>query len=179
MRKPNYKRKYKKRFYLLLGVGVIGTLLVLVNPLINKIVDDREISMVEGVDFSQEVMVIDNKEVVKDVNISLYDLFSPYTNGRVDKYYHLYSNDVDIMTDQVTYDGIVVGEQVNIYISKDNSYFTSSSMAKRDSLGKKFELISIFSIIIPSISILLLIYLFVLRKSLINPYYQGQITQHK
>lgn len=71
MRKPNYNRKYKKRFYLLLGVGVIGTLLVLVNPLINKIVDDREISMVEGVDFSQEVMVIDNKEVVNNLNYQL------------------------------------------------------------------------------------------------------------
>lgn len=179
MKRPNYNRKYKKRFHLLLIIGVLGTLFVLVNPLIDKISNDKEASMIEGVDFSQETMVIDSKKIITDINITLYDLFSPYTNGSIDKHYRLYSNDVEIMTDQVTYDGIVVGEQVNIYISKYNNYFTSLVAAKRDSLGKGFELISIASITIPSLSILLLAYLFILRKSLINPYYQGRATPHK
>ena len=67
MKRPNYNRKYKKRFHLLLIIGVLGTLLVLVNPLIDKISNDKEASMIEGVDFSQETMVIESKKIIKDI----------------------------------------------------------------------------------------------------------------
>ena len=110
----------------------------------------------------------------KEVNITIYDFFDPYTNGKIDRYYYIYSNAIEVLTDQVTYDELHMGDNVNVYRSTSNKYFTSLIMAKRDNFETNFEILTLSSILIPVLGLLLLVYLFVLRKSLKNPYYANR-----
>lgn len=169
--KPSYNRKYKIKFYILLVLGICCILFLGVNPFIERIISNKESKMVEGKDYFQETIVIDKKEIKEEVNITIYDFFSTYTNGKIDRYYYIYSNAIEVLTDQVTYDELHIGDNVNVYRSISNKYFTSLIMAKRDNIETNIEILFLSSILIPVLGLLLLVYLFVLRKSLKNPYY--------
>lgn len=169
--KPNYNRKYKIKFYIFLVMGICCILFLGVNPFVERIVSDKESKMVEGKDYFQETIVIDKKEIKKEVNITIYDFFSPYTHGTIDRYYYIYSNAIEVLTDQVTYDELHIGDNVNVYRSTSNKYFTSPIMAKRDNIETSFEILILSSILIPVLGLLLLVHIFVSRKSLKNPYY--------
>ena len=169
--KPNYNRKYKIKFHILLVMGICCILFLGVNPFIERIISNKESKMVEGKDYFQETIVIDKKEIKKEVNITIYDFFSTYTNGKIDRYYYIYSNAIEVLTDQVTYDELHIGDNVNVYRSISNKYFTSLTMAKRDNIDTNIEILFLSSILIPVLGLLLLVYLFVLRESLKNPYY--------
>lgn len=164
--KPNYNRKYKIKFYILLVLGICCVLFLGVHPFVEKITSDKESKMVEGKDYFQETIVIDKK----DTHITIYDFSSPYIRN-INKYYYIYSNAIEVVTDQVTYDKLHIGDNVNVYRSTSNKYFTSLIMAKRDNFETSLEILILSSILIPVLGLLLLVYLFVLRKSLKNPYY--------
>ena len=167
--KPSYNRKYKIKFYIFLVLGICCILFLGVNPFVERTISDKESKMVEGKDYFQETIVVDKKEI-KDVSY-LHSEYEFYRNYKTDRYYYIYSNAIEVLTDQFTYDELHIGDNVNVYRSISNKYFTSSIMAKRDNIETNIEILSLSSILIPALGLLLLIYLFVVRKSLKNPYY--------
>ena len=167
--KPNYNRKYKIKFYILLVLGICCVLFLGVNPFVERMIIDKESKMVEGKDYFQETIVIDKK----DKHIIIYDFSSPYIRD-INEYYYIYSNAIEVSTDQVTYDKLHIGDNVNVYRSASNKYFTSLTMAKRDNFDTSFEILILSGMLIPVLGLLLLVYLFVLRKSLKNPYYANR-----
>lgn len=171
MNKPNYNRKYKTKFYILLVLGICSILSLLSIPYTEKMSDDYESKMVEGKDYFQETIVIDKKDVKKEVNIIIYDFLPIYTNGTINEHYYIYSNGIEVLTNRDTYNALNIGDNVNVYRSMSNEYFTSPIALKRHNYDPILEILILSNIMLPGLGLLLIIYLFGARKYFKNPYY--------
>lgn len=171
MRYPNTKMKYKLSYYILFVIGVLFVGSFLFTIVMDTIVEKMEAGMMEGVDYVVEELVIDDKKIVKDANLSIYDVYFPYTSGRVTKQYYLYSKEFMIETDMKTYESVFVGDKIRVYRSVKGNVFTSLKRTKRDNFSNMMEMVCFLCIIMPALGVFILGYLFLFRNNYINPYY--------
>lgn len=173
MKIPNYNRKYKKKFYILLVIGIVCCLSFIVNPIAEKIATNTESSMVEGQDYTIESFKVENKNVYKHVDLTIWDFYPYYTRGIVTEIYFLTNGEKKVIAEQEDYNTANIGDTISVYKTNDGKLYTSLTRARRESFSTALESLMIVTIIFPVLGLLLLIYLFVLRKTLINPYYKG------
>lgn len=173
MKPPNRKRKYNPLFYALIILSILLCSTFFINVGIDRRISEYEENLVEGVDFESEDFLVSRKEVEHDVSITIWDLFSVYNNGRVENvYYVIDQNERKIRIDQVMFDDISEGDMIKIYSTDGKEYYSTAIEAKRAEITQNNELISFALIILPVFGIFLLLYLIVLRKKMLNPYYE-------
>lgn len=175
VKQPNRTRKYKVKFYVLFIISIILlSFFVSLFFISDSIIEREKSKLMENKDYYIETLTITNKKKNVDGTGYYYYFMTGYNTGNFSDEYFLYSKDIEIIAEQDVYNDISIGDTIDVYKTKYGIYCTSIDRAKFGSVNIMLTNINFIGFIFSIMGILMIIYLLILRKKMLNPYYKGK-----